>query len=448
MALGNLSVLPDELPAWASRAPRTWSKNQRAQMKAMRAAMEAANANPIAQNPFAGQQLALPAGPSYMDMSHVPPAQRAAAEAARGLSGTVGGSADDAFTALSRVPAGQQAAAQAARGGGVGRMALGQALADSAAAGTMGGAPIPMGAAPSRALVPWVDDAARAAAGSVDDIARMTGPEAVEALMGGAGAAGRAAAPAVEGAAATRLTGAAAYQAAKAAAEGGRFAGMRAGIGAAAKANPWGLGAGIAGAALPMVWNDPNSKLDNAASWGLQGAGLGSMFGPVGAVVGGAGGSMLGYMMAGDAGADADAMTRELTTQRSKLTNILNQAGASPDFVRQAQTQLDLLAMNATSKDQIATIMEGLTQQLIPSIAQDMQQQAAERMRASNVAAMQSWMGPMMQDALNRQQYYADQSASAQSRTANNFADPALRSAANSLASRTSLNAANSATRI
>jgi hypothetical protein len=196
---------------------------------------------------------------------------------------------------------------------------------------------------------------------------------------------------------------------------------------------------------LGMVWDDPNSKLDEAASWGLQGAGFGSMAGPLGAVLGGAGGSILGYLMAGDAGADAQKLDKELTTQRSKLTRILEQSGASAEFVKQATTQLDLMAMNVTDREQIAPLMEQLVQQVMPGVVSDQQQQTAQRLREANMAAMQAWMGPMMQDALNRQQYYADQSADASRRTASQFADPAVRASANALASRTSLNAANSA---
>lgn len=387
MALGNVKY---DVPDWVGKPTRNMSKNQRGTMAAVRAAIEAAAANPV--NAM-GQNSLTPQMAAQAFQNPLMPSAQGALPAAGQTS-----------QALSQLPVGR-----------------------------VNGA-IPLGSAPEAAArsVNMMNTAPRAA---------MSSPAATGAMPAAARAAAGLGDDAVRGAA----TGAQAYQAAKAAAGGGRFAGVRAGVGAAAKANPVGLAAGLAGVGLGAMWNDPNSRVDDAASWGLQGAGFGSMAGPWGAAIGGLGGSALGYMMAGDAEADANALTRELTTQRTKLTRILEQSGASSDFVQQAQTQLDLMAMNVTSKDQIGPLMEQLTGQLMPAVAGDQQQQATERMRAANMAAMQSWMGPMMQDALNRQQYYADQSGDALRRTASQFQDPTLREAGNSVASRTSLNAANSA---
>ena len=407
MALGNYDV-----PAWVTRAPRNWSKNQRSTMSGIRAAMEAAAANPVnamgrnsltpqmAQamtNPLLGGQqagqLALPAaGQSSQALSHLPV-------------GRVGGAIP-----LGAAP---EAAARSINMAGMGGQSLGRTAAQGAASG--------------------VDDAllagARTAAGGA---------------AAGAGGLGLGAA---------RPGMRAAYSAARA---GGAGVGQAAGAGLSGitAAGAGGLGLGAAGALLPQVWNDPNSAWDDAASGALTGAGIGMGVGSVvpglgtaaGGLIGGGLGGLAGFLTAGDASKEAESLQKELTSQRSKLSNILQQSGASSDFVKQAETKLDLMAMNAQSEDQIAPMMDSLVQQLIPAIAGDMQQQVAERMRSANVAAMQAWMGPMMQDALNRQQYYADQSAGAASRTAGQFADPALRAAGQSLASRTSLNAANSAT--
>ncbi len=274
-------------------------------------------------------------------------------------------------------------------------------------------------------------------------------------LSGAAQAAGSVAPAGVGGAAARagglagRLRGLMPGAGAAAGAAGGR-AGM---LGMATRAAPWALGGYLGGQVVGNVFDNKGSSWDEAATGALTGAGvgagIGSLIAPgVGTAIGGGLGGLVGGAigMFGPKNTGENAVADELKTQQSRLTEVLNQFGASDELREQALLELQLGSLQATSKDQIKDIASQITSRLGAAIAQDKQTEEQERIRAANVAAVQAWTGPLMQQALNQQQFYANNAGASMQRAANTFNDPGMRASAQALASLTPLAASQQAT--
>lgn len=228
-----------------------------------------------------------------------------------------------------------------------------------------------------------------------------------------------------------------------------------------------GLAGTVAGAVLPSVWNDPNSNADemtsSALSYGGMGAGAGALAGSVvpgvgnvvGGAIGGAAGLAYGLYKGSQAPTAADT-TKQLNAAKNaemaRLQRILKQVDTRPknartglltDAVNQLQVSWEL--NSATSPDLVKQVADqfiaGVVQQVPAELqAYEQQQQSQrdaryqrtqakqqERQQAANQAAVQAWMGPMLQDQLNKSQFYADQFRDAGLSGAQQISDPSLR---------------------
>lgn len=209
---------------------------------------------------------------------------------------------------------------------------------------------------------------------------------------------------------------------------GGRGMGLR-------TAGVLGIGGQLAGGLAQGMWNDPESSADNALASGLRwagtGAALGSLAGPWGAAIGGVGGGILGAFkgIADSRNEGSKAVASELTRQQAKIAELMTQLGSSPDLREDAlaQLQMSVLAGDVTSKDQVRAIADGIRASLPQALQADREQQQQQRMMQANQAAVQAWMGPLLQQSVDKSQFYADQFAQAGLSAANEISDPALR---------------------
>lgn len=208
--------------------------------------------------------------------------------------------------------------------------------------------------------------------------------------------------------------------------------------GSLGRAGLYGLGGSLAGGAINSAFGDPNASWDNAlagaAQWGGMGAGLGSLVAPgVGTAIGGALGAGVGALRGlsqakneGDK-AVADQLRKELGT----INDTIDKLGGGDELRQQAlyQLQLGVATGNITNRSGVKTIAAQVRSTLPDALLADQQQQQQQRSQEAAQAAVQAWMGPMLQDQLNKSQYYADQFGNAQATAAGYIEDPALRAA-------------------
>lgn len=174
------------------------------------------------------------------------------------------------------------------------------------------------------------------------------------------------------------------------------------------------------------------------------GAGIGSLFEGVGAIpgalLGGAvgGASAVIGRAAGAQQTGGAAVKDELGKATTKLAGTLSAAGVPAALQQNAMMQMQLGAQGLTSRAQVRQLSAQIGQQLGPQLAQQKYQMAM-------AGAVQSWLGPMMQQQLNQQQFYANQEGSAMKDIASQMPDAGSRATAAALAAAVPANAAQSA---
>jgi gas vesicle protein len=281
----------------------------------------------------------------------------------------------------------------------------------------------------------------------------MSGPAAIQAL-GGINAATPTAATAARTGILGRLggPGRAAANAAGTATKVGRGGALaRFGVPAAAGY--------FAGQGANALLGERDDNVDEGVTGALTGAGVGAGIGAavgtpffgIGAVPGALIGGGLGALAGGAIGlfgpknSGEEAVKSELETQEKKLREVLSQFGVSKDLRDEALMQLRLGSMDASSKDQVKAVATTITQQLGQAVAADKAEQEQMRMRESNLAAVQAWMGPMLQQQLERQNFYAQAQAQDMRAAANLYADPSQAATARAMASQVPLDSASAA---
>lgn len=211
--------------------------------------------------------------------------------------------------------------------------------------------------------------------------------------------------------------------------------------GSLGRAGAFGLGGQLAGGAINSAFGDPNASWDNAlasaARWGGAGAGIGSLIAPgIGTAIGGALGAGVGVLKGiHDSHNEGDkAVASELNKQSGKIMELMTQLGSSTELREQAMAQLQVGAAQATNKDQVKQAAAAVQQMLPEAIIADKSQQQQDRLKQANQAAAQAWMAPMLQQSIDKSQFYADQFAQAGMSAASQITDPALRASQQQMA--------------
>lgn len=216
------------------------------------------------------------------------------------------------------------------------------------------------------------------------------------------------------------------------------------GRGSLGRAGAYGLAGQVGSMGINALWDDPNSPMDNAAAAAAGGAGIGAGIGSliapgpgtaIGAGVGALAGGAFGYLTG--KGEGGNAVAKELAKRQGQLNQLLDQLGASDELRDQAQFQLQMgvATGEAGSKGDVANIYKQVQAMLPEALMADRQQQEQTRMKESNMAAVQAWMAPMMQQQLSQSQWYADQFGNQMQAAAGQIQDPGMRAAQQALAS-------------
>lgn len=174
------------------------------------------------------------------------------------------------------------------------------------------------------------------------------------------------------------------------------------------------LGAGmLAGNLVEGVTGSDDGTFDDALRNMAVGAGAGAAGGSLfagigalpGAIVGGATGFAHGLLTGRD-----DQETehgRAVQHQTERITEVLNEAGASPELREMVLQQLNVNAATVPGRRDVNTIGDNIIAALPGAIMEDAAQQTAQRERQANIAAAQAWMTPMLSDQIARSNYYA-----------------------------------------
>lgn len=242
---------------------------------------------------------------------------------------------------------------------------------------------------------------------------------------------------------AARLTGARAAATGAGGLAGGVAGGLTGGMGAMAAARtaaPWLLAGQVGGMGVDAIMGNQNGTMDDALENAARGAGMGAAVGSivpvigtgVGALVGGGAGALYGALTGRDS--DETERSRAIASQSEKLTDLLNAANASPEMRQQISGAFQVtMATVDGGRNAVNAAADQLMAQLPAALMQDQAQQQAERERATNIAATQAWMGPMLQEQLGRVNFYADTAATGLRQAASGLS-PELRGAYEAMA--------------
>lgn len=211
------------------------------------------------------------------------------------------------------------------------------------------------------------------------------------------------------------------------------------------RAGLYGLGGQVLGSVFDSAVGERDGRWDDMISsglrWGGAGAGIGSMILPgVGTAIGGALGLGVGGLIGNLTGEDsAQTQTREYMmrqtdpTMSDSLVSRMSKYGLSADTQNQILMQLDMVASAAQSPEEARTAVSNVMQQL-PSLAQadleyrrqQEQQQQAIDFQNQRAAAIQAWLGPMMQDQLSRYNQATDETQMLYMNAASKVKDPTI----------------------
>lgn len=160
----------------------------------------------------------------------------------------------------------------------------------------------------------------------------------------------------------------------------------------------------------------------------LAGATIGAPVFGVGAVPGAVVGGALGLLggtgigLFGPKNTGEKAVASELKAQTGKLTKALSEYGLSDDTKNQLVAQLKLNTLNANSKKEVKAAAKELLSG--DSMGQILAADQANRRQQERIAAVQAWMGPTMQQALDSTSFYTNAQADAFDRLAAQYSDP------------------------
>lgn len=213
------------------------------------------------------------------------------------------------------------------------------------------------------------------------------------------------------------------------------------GPGSLGRAGAISLGANLANNMIvqPLLGDQKDGPWDDAgrsaANWAAAAAPL-AAFGPWGyAAVGAAGlaGGIKGWLTGDDS--DSTETRRYLVGndgmggEQAKFTQLLDKYGIQGDVRDSLMMQLDIMTQDVTNKDEAKAIIADLKAQ-IPTAFAGMQQQKLvdeeEAKVAARSAAIQSYLGPMMQRQMDRYNTSAQESSALMSSAARYVQDPTL----------------------
>lgn len=189
--------------------------------------------------------------------------------------------------------------------------------------------------------------------------------------------------------------------------------------------------ASMAGHALTLGQHKGNwdEGLEGALTGGVGGALAGATIGApafgvgaipgaiVGGIAGALGGGGLGLF--GPKNTGEKAVASETKAQTGKLNKLLNTFGADAETRQAIALQFQMQASGAKSKSQVRDAYKQITSD--PTLVQTISE---GKRRKASMAAVQAWMGPAMQQALDRQQFYANAQGDAFDRIAGGYTDP------------------------
>lgn len=182
------------------------------------------------------------------------------------------------------------------------------------------------------------------------------------------------------------------------------------------------------------------------------GAGIGAIGGALGFIPGIENLPLIGGLWGGGGGQSKSDIN---TSARNRMAEALTLMGADQSFIQRGNQQLDIAYTLAgftrkqdgswdykkASKDEIEAVAAPVIQGMIQQFGLEQQNTMAMSQLNGNfgnaqaqIMAAQAHMMPMMQDAMARNQHYADLYAQSATATAQNIQDPNLRAAAEQLA--------------
>lgn len=222
-------------------------------------------------------------------------------------------------------------------------------------------------------------------------------------------------------------------------------AGGRLGPASLGRGGAYALGGYAAGQIANKLIGDDgkgNTAADEIATGALTGAGagagVGSMIAPgIGTLIGGAAGFVGGGLIGafGPKQTGEKAVTSEYQNQAKKLREALSAYGVSREFRSQALAQFRAASLSSTSKGEVKTLAKSVLANLPAAAAEDKAAEEQRKFQQSNNAAVQAWLGPMLQEVLDKQWFSAQQDSAMANSLAGRFTDPAMQAAAKSMAS-------------
>lgn len=209
-----------------------------------------------------------------------------------------------------------------------------------------------------------------------------------------------------------------------------------------------GLGLGAAGSLASGFVPQSDGTRDDALRGLLQGAGVGAGVGSfvpgvgtaLGAGIGAIGGGIHGLLTGGDS---KDTERADMIAEQSKrLSDLMREHGFTTTGRREMLSMFEMQSELAEDKGQVKEVANQIIAMLPQARMADEMQRAQEidaRQRQSAVMAAQAWLGPMIQQQMDRSGQFADDVTQAMLAQANQITDPSLRASAQRRAHQVSL---------
>jgi hypothetical protein len=197
----------------------------------------------------------------------------------------------------------------------------------------------------------------------------------------------------------------------------------------------------IGGGLFDSVVGERDGTWDDAASeairWAGTGAAMGTPFGPWGTAIGGGlgaiGGGLKGWLTGEDS--PETQLKDSISSNQEKFNKSLNQFGSiSPELRDTALTQLQVGMAMAENPDQVKEVTNNVLSMVAQSIPADQAQQRDRLRRETLQASMQAWMGPMLQQAVAQQNFYAGAQQGLLNEIAGQYSSPTMQGTTKALA--------------
>ncbi len=197
----------------------------------------------------------------------------------------------------------------------------------------------------------------------------------------------------------------------------------------------------IGGGLFDSVVGERDGTWDDAASeairWAGTGAAMGTPFGPWGTAIGGGlgaiGGGLKGWLTGEDS--PETQLKDAVSSSQEKFNKSLNQFGSiSPELRNAALSQLQVGLAMAESPDQAKEVTNNVLSMVAQSIPADQAQQQDRLRRETLQASMQAWMGPMLQQAVAQQNFYAGAQSELLNEIAGQYSSPTMQGTTKALA--------------